>query len=100
MMTSQIDQTTIYVPTNQAVVSRVGAETVLLHLENGTYYGLDPVGTRVWELLQGSSTLGAICDVLHEEYGVSKQVLMDDMRAFFLELAGQDLIHGQQNADG
>jgi hypothetical protein len=29
----------------------VGDETVILDLANGTYYGLDPVGARMWQLM-------------------------------------------------
>ena len=31
----------------------VGDEAVLLQLDSGVYYGLDPVGSRIWELLEG-----------------------------------------------
>ena len=84
-------------PSSHAVASRVGAETILLHLENGTYYGLDAVGARVWDLLQDSRSFDAICDILHEEYGISKDVLLSDMGNFIQELASQNLIHEQQD---
>ena len=35
----------------QVVTRRVGDETVLLNLESGIYFGLDPVGSRFFELL-------------------------------------------------
>ena len=37
---------------------------VLLDLKNGIYYGLDPIGTRVWNLLAENNTVEAICDQL------------------------------------
>ena len=66
-MVLMINQYTMFVPTTQAAISRVGAETVLLHLENGTYYGLDAEGTFVWDLLRDGSNLAEICAVLHKE---------------------------------
>ena len=39
-------------PSPDAAESAVGNETVILHLVNGTYYGLDPVGTRIWGLIK------------------------------------------------
>ena len=34
-------------------------EAVLLHLESGVYFGLDPIGTRMWHLLEESESLQA-----------------------------------------
>jgi hypothetical protein len=33
--------------------SRLGEETVILHLGSGVYFGLDAVGTLVWEAIRG-----------------------------------------------
>ena len=96
-MKTDINPTVAFLRSEHAVASRVGTETVLLHLENGTYYGLDSVGTRVWDLLQESSTLDGICDVLQKEYAVSKNVLLNDIGGYFRELAAQDLIHTRQD---
>ena len=42
----------------------VGEETVILHLESGIYFGLDPVGARAWQLIQAGKSLssGLRCD--------------------------------------
>ena len=41
----------------QVLARVVGEETVLLHLDSGTYFGLDPVGTRAWQLIQAGKSL-------------------------------------------
>jgi len=33
------------------LVQQLNCETVILDLDSGTYFGLDEVGTRVWQLL-------------------------------------------------
>ena len=38
--------------------------TVILDLASGTYYGLDPVGARMWQLMADGQTLAAICDTM------------------------------------
>jgi len=30
------------------IARRVGEDTVILDLASGTYFGLDPVGARIW----------------------------------------------------
>ena len=37
------------------ICRELSGETVLLNLESGVYYGLDAVGTRVWQLMHSSS---------------------------------------------
>lgn len=75
-----------------AVGSKVGEETVILHLENGTYYGLDSLGTRVWDLLEKSTTVSEICTALLPKYKVSADVLTADITAFVMEMHAHDLI--------
>ena len=45
-------------------------EAVLLDLASETYFGLNEVGTRVWELMEASPTLGEISTQLQAEYDV------------------------------
>ena len=73
-------------PSKQAMESRVGEETVILQLERGTYYGLDPLGTDIWELLKGGVEPVAISDTLAREYGASREVIEADVRRFLSDL--------------
>jgi hypothetical protein len=61
------------------------AEAVLLNLKSGVYFGLNPVGTRAWQLLAEHRTLNRVCDVMIEEYEVERDVLARDL----LELGRQ-----------
>ena len=70
----------------------VGAETVILDLASGTYFGLDPVGARVWALSQRGSTLGEICDTLVAEYDVSRERLEADVVRLAVELSRARLV--------
>ncbi len=70
----------------------VGEETVLLHLDSGTYFGLDPVGTRTWQLIQAGKSLSQVCDAIIEEFDVSRQVLEQDVLALARDLVGKKLV--------
>jgi len=70
----------------------VGDETVILDLASGTYFGLDPVGARVWTLLQGGRTLGDICDALEGEFDVARLQLETDVVRLAGELRAQQLV--------
>jgi hypothetical protein len=72
--------------------SRLGAETVLLHLGKGMYFGLDSVGTRVWELMDKGATLERLCDELGREYDVELASLRHDLAQLLNHLVAEDLI--------
>ena len=76
------------------VVSRaVGDETVILDLESGTYFGiLTPIGARVWQMMEEDKTLSEICDVMVDEYDVSRETLEQDAVRLASELAAKRLI--------
>jgi hypothetical protein len=44
----------------QVMARRVGNETVLLDLASGTYFGLDPVGARIWQLIGKEDAGGSL----------------------------------------
>ena len=79
-------------PSRDAVESRVGDETVLLHLKSGTYFGLDEMGTRIWELLKQGMTPAAICARLEDEFEVERSVLEADTRRFLGDLKANDIV--------
>jgi hypothetical protein len=72
--------------------SKVGDEAVLLNMHDGIYYGLDAVGTRVWELLAGGMSEEQLCDTIVEEYEVDRETAARDLDALLGELLGRRLI--------
>lgn len=78
--------------TDQAIANAVADETVILHLGNGTYYGLDPIGARLWEALQAGERPAAICPALLETYDVAPERLEADLRELLGDLAANELI--------
>ena len=77
---------------DQAIANAVADETVILHLGNGTYYGLDPIGARVWETIQAGEVPGSICEELLAIYDVAPERLAEDLRALLADLAANELI--------
>jgi PqqD family protein of HPr-rel-A system len=83
---------TVTIPT-QVMARQVGDETVILDLASGTYFGLDAMGTRIWQLIGQGQTLAEICTVLLTEYDVSAEELERDLLRLVQELDAQGLIH-------
>lgn len=77
---------------DQAIANSVGEEMVVLHLANGTYFGLDPVGALLWEALSKGERPSAACDAILDRYDIDRATVEDDLRQFLDELAQGDLI--------
>ena len=77
----------------------VSGEVVLLNLQSGVYYGLDPVGSRMWQLLMEQRPLDDVCSVMLEEYEVTADVLRADLSKLVDELASKGLVTVLPGAD-
>ena len=76
----------------QVMARMVGDETVILDLQSGTYFGLDPIGARIWTLIGEGKSLAEICDTVLAEYDVARDVLERDVRDLVHDLSKRKLI--------
>jgi hypothetical protein len=75
------------------VISReVGEEFVLLDLRTGTYFGLDPVGARIWSHLQQGHPLDQVIVRLVDEFEVTPEQALADAVELLKDLSGKGLI--------
>lgn len=65
---------------------------VMLDLGSGIYYGLDPVGTCIWGLIQEPKVLSDIIAAMLEEYAVEPARCEQDLRSFLSEMVSRNLI--------
>ena len=52
---------------SNVMVREVDDGAVLLHLDEGIYFGLDPIGLRIWHLLAENAETSSIVDTLLDE---------------------------------
>jgi hypothetical protein len=70
----------------------LGAETAILDLETGTYFSVDRIGTRIWDLLKEETTVTRICGALLERYDVPPETCERDVLAFVERLVDAGLV--------
>ncbi|MDA8429935.1 MAG: lasso peptide biosynthesis PqqD family chaperone [Geobacteraceae bacterium] len=68
------------------VASDIDDEKVMMSIEKGEYYGLEPVGSRVWELIETPVTVSRIIDTLLGQYDVDRDTCARDVLTFLGEL--------------
>jgi hypothetical protein len=78
---------------DDVVAREVGGEHVLLHLGTGTYFGLNAVGGRVWQMLeQGDTPISQLCAVIAAEFDAPPETIAQDVAALAQDLIAHDLV--------
>lgn len=77
---------------------RIADETVILNLDGETYFGLEGVGTDLWDLLGDGATPAQITTALVGVYDVDVAMLEADVRDILGHLLAQGLIVSEQDA--
>jgi hypothetical protein len=67
-------------PTRDTLINVIEGESVLLNLNSESYFGLDPVGTRMWTLLADSDSIQSAYEALLDEYDVGPDRLRMDLQ--------------------
>jgi len=70
----------------------VDGEAVLLSLDQGFYYGLDELGTRIWKLLDDGLGMEQVVDAVVTDYDVEREQAHQDIVKFLDELEESGLI--------
>jgi hypothetical protein len=83
---------TIVVVAEEVLSNKLSDEEAILNLKSGVYYGLDPVGARVWELVQAPVSVGRLLETLLGEYDVERDPLRRDLVELLGKLASENLI--------
>jgi hypothetical protein len=75
------------------VLARVlDGEAVLLDLASGEYFGLNSVGTRVWELLSAGKTYGEVRAALTSEFDAPLATIEGDLAELVDRLLARKLV--------
>ena len=84
-------ETRISIPSD-VLFHDLDGEAVLLNLQSGKYFGLDSIGTRIWNLIAEHHTLPVTYHILMEEYDVDAERLRADLLALVDQLAAHGLV--------
>lgn len=74
------------------VFQELESEAILLNLESGVYFGLDPVGTRMWQLIGEHGNLSSVVASLADEYAAEEPKLREDLLRLVEDLAKSGLV--------
>ena len=91
---------TIVVAASEQVSCPLGEESAILNLKNSVYYGMNPVGARVWDLLQQPKSVTELRNALLEEFEVDEVRCGGDLLALLETMRSEGLIEIRGAAAG
>jgi hypothetical protein len=75
-----------------AISTEIDGELVALDVTKGVCYGLNRIGTRIWQLVETPRSAREVADVLADEFDVSRDVCLEQTMALLRELAAAELV--------
>lgn len=81
-----------YIRNNDTISGRLHDELVMMNIEKGKYFSLNPVATRIWELLEKPLTPGELCTLLLEEYEVDPAQCRGEVEELLSEMKKLGLV--------
>ncbi len=92
-MTQTLDRS-VHIP-DDVVFRELQGEAVILSLDSSTYFGLDPVGSRIWALCAEHGSLRAVWEAMQDEFDAPPDRLQSDLLTFIDELSASGLMKVQ-----
>ena len=91
-MSPTISDRSVVVAAKDQVSCDLAGEAAILNIKNGVYYGLDPVGARIWNLMQKPRGVAEIQTAITDEYDVEPERCARDLASLLENLLAEGLI--------
>lgn len=69
-----------------------GGETTIVMPDGSYIHVLNPIGTRIWELMDGVRTEAEIADLLCQEFDAERDQVVKDVREFLANLEANRML--------
>jgi len=94
-----VSGSSILVASKEQLSCDFNGESVILNLKNDSYYGLNEVGTFVWDMIKEPKTLCQIKDAILEKYEVSPDECERDLLELVNDLMANELVQVSEEAN-
>jgi Coenzyme PQQ synthesis protein D (PqqD) len=91
-MSPTISDQSVVVAAKDQVSCDLAGEAAILNVKTGVYYGLDPVGARIWNLMQDPRAVIEIQTAITNEYDVEPERCASDLVGLLEKLLAEGLI--------
>lgn len=77
---------------DEVIEADIDGDKVMMDIESGNYYGLDPVARRIWEILETPMTANQVAEQLIQEFDVSLDQCQTDIQPFIEDMVNNQLL--------
>lgn len=71
--------------------AEIGGEAVMMSIEKGAYFGLNPIATRIWDLIDQPKSIAELIAVISDEYEVSDEQCAADVQEFVADMLARGI---------
>jgi Coenzyme PQQ synthesis protein D (PqqD). len=89
---TELSRSSKIVVSKDVVSCDLGGETAMLDMKEGVYYGLNEMGTIIWEYIQEPITIQEIVDKILVEYEVDEETCYRDLVELVEEMSKNGLV--------
>jgi hypothetical protein len=89
---SPITLDTVLVASPGLMASEVDGELVMMHIDKGTYYGLDPVAARIYQALAEPKSVGEVCELMLQKFEVDPDTCRTEVLSFSQDLLSEGIV--------
>ena len=86
----------VYQRKPDVISSKLEDQLVMMDIEKGKYFSMNPVASKVWELLEEPSSVNELCDKLLNEFEVSKEQCFNEVLELLGKMKELDLLEIQK----
>ena len=87
-----IGENTVITRSSALLAAAVRDETVMMDIESGNYFGLDDIGSVIWQRLETPSQFGKLIDALVADYDADRAVIAEDVRKLLSIMAEHKVV--------
>lgn len=77
---------------DEVIFRDLDGEMIIMDTDSGSYSGLNETGARIWTLISESRSMARVMSLLQDEYEVSSDSFVEDVRAFIQNLLDENLV--------
>src|SRR5215472_1674825 len=74
------------------LTAEVEGEVVMMSIEQGRYFGLDDIGSDIWNRIEPPCSFATLIDWLTTDYDADRATIAADVRALLGRMAAQDVV--------
>ena len=76
----------------EIIATEVDGELVLMSIEDGKYFGLDPIGSEIWRRLEEPKSVEALCGELKDHFDGDPATIERETLDFLGKLSDSKLL--------